>query len=144
MRVRARLVRRIHERVETLAIHETDEQIPERLAARVELCGRFAQRRAVRHRLQRVFEAPRARRRQLAGREQALERRHLLSWRCAAREIGRPRGFERSRRAAAGGSVLRIETRDCHVDDRRPRRAQFPDDVFDDRRRLALAGDADE
>ena len=101
VRVRPREVRGIHERVEALLVHEPYEEIAERLAAREEVCARGPQIVAGRRRRDRAFEAPRANGRQLARRQQILDRHDRVAGAGAAREIGGPRGFERARLGAA-------------------------------------------
>ena len=79
VRVRPRQVRRIQQRVEPLLLHRIDEQRAERVARRVERRRRRAQLVARRRRLKRVAQPPRADGRQLARREQALDREHRLA-----------------------------------------------------------------
>src|SRR5262249_43405198 len=79
VRVRPRQVRRIEERVEPLIVHQADEELAERVAARDELVARLAELVAGWNRRDGDLEAARAVGRELARGQQLLDRDHLLA-----------------------------------------------------------------
>ena len=144
MRVRPRVIGRIEDRVERLLIHQVDKNLPERLATGVELSRRFFERRARGRWSERAFEAARAHRRQLARREQILDRQHAIARLRAAREIGRPAIAQRTWSGATRERVPRVVIGNRHVDHRGAGGLQLRDHAGHVLGHLALPGEADE
>src|SRR5262249_58090748 len=144
VRVRPGRVRRTGQGAEPLIVHQADEELAERLAARDELVARLAELVAGWNRRDGDLEAARAVGRELARGQQLLDRDHLLAGLGAAPQVGLPGGLQRAGLGIPRRAVARVDVRRGRVHDCRAARPQFRGDGVHHRRDLALAREADE
>ena len=147
MRMRTRLVRGIEQRVEPLLIHQRHEELAEAFSSgmkREDGGALLLAARAAGCRTERVLQPARPRRRHLARRDQVFDGQDLVAGAGAPGQVRRPAGRERAGGAAARVAVRLVEVGNCHVEDRRARRAHLADHLVHPRGDLAFAGDADE
>src|SRR5439155_5087246 len=116
MGVGPRLVGWVEDGIQPFPVHQVDEELAERFAARDESPKGGLQIGACRRRRERALEPPLAGGRHLARGDQVRDREYGLARLRAPCEIRDPGGRERTGRAPERGAVSRVVVRDGHTD----------------------------